>query len=156
TALSNGNYAVRSPGFSGGLGAVTLCSGTAATVAVVNAANSLTGSVATDLVGNDGVVALTNGNYVVVSKHWTNGAFANAGAGTFGTGTAGLGVIGPVSAFNSLVGGAAGDSVGSGGVVALTGGAYVVSSPLVGGSVGAATFGNGVGGVTGTVSPANS
>ena len=62
-------------------------------------------------VGSNGVTALSNGNYVVSSPDWTNGAAADAGAVTWGSGTAG--VSGPVSATNSLVGSTADDSVGA-------------------------------------------
>ena len=73
-------------------------------------ANSLVGSTANDNVGSvdtgygpyGGVTALSNGNYVVSSPDWTNGAAADAGAVTWGSGTAG--VSGAVSATNSLVG----------------------------------------------------
>ena len=61
--------------------------------------------------GDSGVTALSNGNYVVSSPNWTNGAAASAGAVTWGSGTAG--VSGPVSASNSLVGSTANDSVGA-------------------------------------------
>ena len=47
-------------------------------------------------VGNGGVVALTNGNYVVRSPNWDNGAVINAGAATWRSGTSG--VSGVVSA----------------------------------------------------------
>ncbi len=75
------------------------------------------------------MTALSNGNYVVSSPDWTNGAAANAGAVTWGSGMAG--VSGPVSAANSLVGSTANDGVGGefNGVTALTNGNYVVSSP---------------------------
>ena len=49
------------------------------------------------------------------------------GAVTFGSGT--TGVVGPVSAANSLVGTTANDRVGSFGVTPLEGGNYVVRSP---------------------------
>ena len=39
----------------------------------MSAANSLVGSTANDKVGNFGVTALTNGNYVVASPTWQNG-----------------------------------------------------------------------------------
>ena len=58
------------------------------------------------------MTALSNGNYVVSSPDWTNGAAAGAGAVTWGSGTAG--VSGPVSATNSLVGSTANDPVGGG------------------------------------------
>ena len=73
------------------------------------------------------MTALSNGNYVVSSPDWTNGAAADAGAVTWGSGTAG--VSGAVSATNSLVGSTANDCVGDGGVTALSNGNYVVSSP---------------------------
>ncbi len=71
---------------------------------------------------------LSNGNYVVTSPDWANGAAGDAGAVTWGSGTAG--VSGVVSATNSLVGSTAGDSVGenAGSVLALSNGNYVVSS----------------------------
>jgi hypothetical protein len=48
------------------------------------------------------VWALSNGNYVVLSPNWTNGALSNAGAATLGSGTSGI--SGPVTSGNSLVG----------------------------------------------------
>ena len=68
------------------------------------------GSTADDQVGAGGVTALSNGNYVVRSPYWDNGAAADAGAVTWGNGTSG--VTGAVSAANSLVGSTAGDQVG--------------------------------------------
>ena len=115
----------------------------------VSAANSLVGSTAGDLVGQI-MMALANGNYVVSSPNWDNGAAANAGAATWGDGT--RGITGTVSAANSLVGG---DEV-----VALANGNYVVSSPYwdngAAANAGAATWGDGTRGMTGTVSAANS
>ena len=125
----------------------------------VSAANSLVGSTANDIVGGSlGVTALTNGNYVVASSNWDNGAVVNAGAVTWGSGT--TGVTGAVSAANSLVGSTANDNVGGSGVTALSNGNYVVRSPFWdNGAVvnaGAATWGSGTTGVTGAVSAANS
>ena len=57
------------------------------------------------------MTALTNGNYVVRSPAWDNGAVADAGAVTLGSGT--TGVSGAVSAANSLVGSTADDQVGT-------------------------------------------
>ncbi len=137
TALSDGNYVVDSPNWSNGAaasaGAVTWGSGTAGVSGPVSAANSLVGSTANDQVGggtDGGVTALSNGNYVVSSPAWNNGAATSAGAVTWGSGTAG--VSGPVSATNSLVGSTTNDQVGGGptnGVTALSNGNYVVSSP---------------------------
>ena len=116
TALSNGNYVVEQPRLEQRrgrhAGAVTWGSGTAGVSGPVSATNSLVGSTANDYVGSNGVTALSNGNYVVSSPNWTNGAAADAGAVTWGSGTAG--VSGPVSATNSLVGSTANDGVGGG------------------------------------------
>ena len=174
TALTNGNYVVKSPYWSNGAGApnagaVTWGSGASGVRGVVSAANSLVGSTANDSVGNWGVTALANGNYVVNSGNWSNGAEApNAGAVTWGSGA--TGISGVVSAANSLVGSRANDQVGSYrggsysrgyGVSELTNGNYVVgSSNWANGDdapgAGAATWGSGVTGVQGVVSAANS
>jgi hypothetical protein len=161
TALSNGNYVVASAGWSNGpvtaVGAATWGNGTTGIIGAVTAANSLVGSTASDAVGTGGVTALTNGNYVVRSYLWNNGAATSAGAATWGSGT--TGIIGTVSAANSLVGTTAGDLVGIGGVTALTNGNYVVRSYLWNNGVasaGAATWGSGTTGVSGAVSAANS
>lgn len=169
-ALSNGNYVVSSPNWgtaaAADLGAVTFGSGTLGVRGAVSATNSLVGTSAGDAVGGgslqafgrDGVVALTNGNYVVVSPAWNNGATVDAGAATFGSGISGI--SGAVSPVNSLVGSAAQDRVSGGGVTALSNGNYVVRSPnWRNGSVGdagAVTFGPGTNGITGLVAPANS
>ena len=124
-ALSTGNVVVTSPYDNAGgtgAGAVYLFNGT--TGALIS---TLIGSHAGDNIGSGGVTALADGNYVVESPDWTNGAAADLGAVTWGSGTAG--VSGAVSATNSLVGSTANDSVGSGGVTALSDGNYVVDSP---------------------------
>ena len=78
TALSNGNYVVVSSSWDNGAvnsaGAATWCNGTTGAIGTVSAANSLVGSTAADNVGNPGVTALSNGNYVVASRFWDNGA----------------------------------------------------------------------------------
>jgi hypothetical protein len=160
--LTNGNYVVISPNWDNGAstdaGAATWGSGTAGVKGVISAANSLVGSTADDQVGEGGVTALTNGNYVVNSRRWDNGATANVGAATWGNGT--VGVKGTISAANSLVGSTAGDSIGASLVMALTNGNYVVSSPDwdngAATNVGAVTWGSGTAGVKGVVSAANS
>lgn len=162
TVLSNGNYVVVSPGWSNDtsatVGAVTWADGSSGITGAVSAANSLVGTTSFDLVGRDGVVALTNGNYVVVSTFWSDGATGGVGAVTWGSGADGI--TGQVSIDNSLVGSTADDVVGSGGVTPLTNGNYVVSSPRWdnGGTTdaGAATWGNGTGGTTGAVTTGNS
>jgi len=130
-------------------GAVYLFNG--ATGALIS---TLIGSQANENIGvNDGVVALSNGNYVIVSTEWNNGSTPSAGAVTWGSGT--FGVSGTVSAANSLVGSSNYDGVGYGGVWALSNGNYVVDSPdWHNGSAteaGAVTWGSGTSGVRGTV-----
>ncbi|MCB1206322.1 MAG: hypothetical protein KDN18_18820, partial [Verrucomicrobiae bacterium] len=162
TALSNGNYVVRSEFWDNeavtDAGAVTWGSGTSGISGVVNASNSLVGSTAGDKVGSSGVTVLSNGNYVVNSPNWNNGAVTDAGAVTWGSGTSGI--SGVVSASNSLVGTGANDKVGGGGVWALSNGHYVVSSDLwnngAASDAGAVTWGSGASGISGVVSASNS
>jgi hypothetical protein len=159
TPLTNGNYVVSNAGWHGGEGAVTWGNGTTGTTGIVSAANSLVGTSIYDGVGSGnggsiaGVIALTNGNYVVDSPNWNGGA----GVVTWANGKAGI--AGTISAANSLVGSSAGDSVGLGGVTALTNGNYVVDSFNWNGAEnleGAVTWGNGTTGIAGTISAANS
>lgn len=175
--LANGNYVVRSGFWKNGsifnAGAVTWGSGTSGVTGPVSVFNSLVGSTDFDNVGGtttSNVVPLTNGHYVVASGVWDNLGIPDAGAATWGDGT--RGVTGIISSQNSLVGSAPGDQVGRvvgstfftdapiGGVVPLSNGNYVVSSPAwdrgFTPDAGAATFGRGVGGITGFISSANS
>jgi hypothetical protein len=159
-ALANGNYLVPSPGWSNGtlpqLGAVTWAAGNAGTIGPVSQANSLVGASANDQVGFAGTIALANGNYVVGSPYWDDGATVDVGAATWGDGA--IGVTGLVSVQNSLTGSSAADRVG-GSNTALSNGHYVVASgywdngPVA--DVGAAVWCNGVGGRTGVVSAQN-
>ena len=167
--LVNGNYVVTTPfwnntvGPVADVGAATWCNGNGGTVGAINATNSLIGSSANSNVGSSGVRALTNGNYVVRSPSWDNGAGgvnANWGAATWGNGT--TGISGIVTSANSLIGSTASDQVSSGGVTALSNGNYVVVSPgwdnPVGpvSNIGAVTWGDGTTGITGSVTTANS
>jgi hypothetical protein len=123
-ALSTGNVVITSPYDDAGgtnAGAVYLFNGS--TGALIS---TLRGSKADDNIGNGGVTALSNGNYVVLSSNWRNGAASHAGAVTWGSGTSG--VTGVVSDANSLVGTTNYDQVGDGGVTALSNGSYVVRS----------------------------
>lgn len=159
--LSNGNYVVLSPMWSNGaatsVGAATWGGGNVATSGIVSPANSLVGATTGDQVGLFGT-ALTNGNYVVFTPSWSNGAVTGAGAATWGDGSAGT--VGAVTAANSLVGTTSNDGIGVTGVAALSNGNYVVTSPQwsngAATAVGAATWGNGTTGTSGAVSPANS
>ncbi len=161
TTLTNGNYVVRSFTWDNGAtinaGAVTWGNGTTGIAGTISSSNSLVGSTAFDQVGGTGVTALTNGNYVVMSTFWNNGATSSVGAVTWGDGT--TGITGVVSSSNSLIGSTAGDQVGTG-VTALTNGNYVVTSTswdngaIV--DAGAVTWGNGTTGTTGVISSSNS
>ena len=130
TALSNGNYVVSSAFWANGeatnAGAVTWGDGTVGISGAVSENNSLVGTQTNDLVGNFGVTALSNGNYVVNSRGWNNGDATDAGAVTWGDGT--VGISGAVSENNSLVGTQTNDFVGNFGVTALSNGNYVVNS----------------------------
>ena len=154
--LTNGNYLVLSPFWSAAFGAASWCIGTAATTGTVGSANSLVGSHSNDRVG-EVVIALTNGNFVVSSQHWDNGAITDAGAATWGDGS--TGITGLVTPTNSLVGNGFSDHVGAG-LAPLTNGNYVVLSPLWNnGSItdaGAVTWCNGHTGSTGNISAGNS
>ena len=160
--LSTGNVVVTAPYDDAGgtdAGAVYLFNG-----ATGELISTLTGSQDFDLIGRvdaekNSVVALTNGNFLVVSPRWSNGNAAGVGAVTFGSGT--TGVSGFVSQENSLIGNSAGDRLGRNGVIIpLPNGDYVVSNPNTsnGGvsDVGSITHGDGDNGTTGVVSVANS
>lgn len=167
--LSNGNYVIVSPAWSNGAataaGAVTWVDGTLGLTGTVSAANSLVGTSTDDRVGlsasiiEPGVIPLSNGNYVVLSPNWSNGAAASVGAVTWGSGT--TGIIGPVTTANSLVGTTSGDAVGSRGIAELsTNSNYLVLSPGwddgAVADVGAVTWADGDTGITGEVTVTNS
>lgn len=148
--LTNGNFVVESPYWDNGpiqdVGAVTWGNGMTGINGVVSSANSLVGSTAHDHVGNGGVEALTNGNFVVISSFWDNGPIVNAGAITWGNGSTGINGI--VSSTNSLIGSAANDEVGSEGVTALKNGNYVVRNSWIGAVTLCASDGSTVGPIT--------
>jgi Repeat of unknown function (DUF5650) len=160
TTLVNGNYIVGTYLWDFGIltdvGAATWADGDTGITGPVTPANSLHGTTANDFVGLNGVVALTNGNYVVNANQWDNGALVNAGAAVWGDGT--TGISGPVTTSNSLYGTSAEDSVGRS--VALANGHYVVTSRSwddgATPDVGAVTWGDGTTGITGPITTANS
>lgn len=126
--LTNGNYVVVSPLWDrSGItdtGAVTWVNGkTGAPVGLVSQTNSLVGTTANDRIGDTGVLALSNGNYVVQSISWDNGSTPNVGAVTWGDGK--LGTKGAVGTTNSIVGLGSNDALG-GRVIPLTNGNYLV------------------------------
>ena len=161
--LTSGHYVVRSPHWhffaTPGAGAVTWGNGTFGTAGQVGVGNSIVGSSAVDSVGDHAVVALSDGDYVVPSPEWNYSIIAQgSGAVTWGNGVGGSHFV--VSSANSLVGTTMNDHVGGNGVVALTNGNYVVSSPLWDSpswsDVGAATLGMGDGSTFGFVTSTNS
>ena len=165
TALTNGNYVVRSPVWGNGnvasAGAITWGDGTKGISGAVTPENSLVGSHSEDIRlsrSDSNITALTNGSYVVRSFGWDNGTIVDAGAVTWGDGA--KGVSGVISAANSLFGTQSDDRVGFEGVTALANGNYVVASsewkngPVM--RAGAVTWGNGTAGTSGAVSAANS
>ena len=179
-SVQTGNFLIVNPYWNSNRGMVAWGSGTNGISGVVSSANALIGSNPGDYVG--GVVQTTvyyrtqqpytyvntdyeflpNGNYLVFSPQWNNGA----GAVTFGNGA--TGISGVVSSSNSLVGATAGDHVGmtsyaSGrtnyfytDMLVLSTGDYLIGSPSWNGFAGAVTWGSGTTGVTGVVSAANS
>jgi len=149
--LTNGNYVVvnplRSNGDQPGAGSVTWVDGTLPATGTISAANSLVGQ-ANQYVGNGGVVALANGNYVVSSQQWSDGTYQSAT--TWADGSTGL--TGFVSTANSIV--------GSGAAYALVNGNYVVQGTVLNGDTGqnisAFMWADGSVGGVGVVSSANS
>lgn len=155
STLFNGNLLVRVPdatvGSFANAGAAYLFNGT--TRALIGA---VTGGKANDRVGSNGTFFLNNGNYVIRSEDWNEGA----GALTFGT--PGALVSGVVGAGNSLVGGAAGDHIGSGGIGEIGGSTIWIGSQqwtnpeTTAANAGAFTIRNTDAGLTGVVSVLNS
>jgi hypothetical protein len=162
TALPNSNYVVISSRWDNGVtlnvGAVTLCNGATGTSGTINSTNSLLGSSTNDRIGSNGVLALSNSNYVVASPAWNNGTVTGAGAVTWGNGT--TGTTGTVNCSNSLVGTSAAENMGGITPVALSNGNYVTgASNWDNGTnlnVGARIMGNASSPLTGTVNGCNS
>lgn len=167
--LNSGRFVILSPRWDSDadvdVGAATWANGVAPLLGTVTATNSLIGTSLYDLVGFTGI-ALSNGNYVVVSPSWDNGSTENVGAVTWVDGT--LGLAGAVSSTNSLIGSSPDDRVGTlsdefelkSGVTALDNGNFVVvSSEWDDGEiedVGAVTWVSGSQGYSGVISPSNS
>ena len=91
--LANGNYVAQNLFWDNGgateAGAVTFCSGTAPCTGVISAANSLVGTTTSDLIGDQGIYPLANGNYVVASSAWDNGGARRRRRGDFAAGATG-------------------------------------------------------------------
>lgn len=154
--LSNGNFVISNREYDEGgksdIGVVYLFDGNTKKLI-----STLKGSTANDQVG-DRLFALPNGNFVVVSSYWDNGAIADVGAVTWVNGVTGLN--GVVSAANSLIGNVQSDVVGTTGITILPGGNYLVKSFSLKApgkiAVGAVTWCNGNTGLTGNVNATNS
>lgn len=161
-ALANGHYVVRSPNWDNGavkdVGAATWCNGTSGSGGAVSTANSIVGASANDEVSGGGVLALAQGNYVVLSPFWDSLSAINAGAATWCPGGSSTSAI--VGPGNSLTGGGPADTVSGNGAHALPNGHYVVVSSFWDApstlNVGAVTWCDGATGRSGNVSPANS
>lgn len=170
TALTNGNYVISSPAWDSpqtvGVGAATWANGATGLIGTITPENSLIGSSKYDYISGQGIVALSNGNYVVLSYLWNRDRLNNivprradeifwedSGAATWGNGT--TGIVGEVSIANSLVGARDEDYIGER-VIALNDGNYVVVSRGWNRLQGAVTWANGTTGLTGEVSEANS
>lgn len=161
SVVNETNFVVRSPSWDNGAavdaGALTWVNGTTGLNGTVGPSNSLVGSTLNDQIGSGGIASLSNGNYVITSQGWDNGAVVDAGAVTWGNGS--TGVAGAITAANSFVGTTSGDGSGMS-VTTISNGNYVIRAPswdnvgVV--DVGAATFANGATGIVGTFSPANS
>jgi trimeric autotransporter adhesin len=106
----NNHFVAASPSWASNKGAATWIDGTSGLSGTISSSNSLVGATAGGQVSfgtngstsKDGIVTLSNGNYVVVSPKWiySTTPSANAGAVTWCNGSAGR--IGTVSASNSL------------------------------------------------------
>ncbi len=163
-ALTNGNYVVVAGSFDNGattnVGAVRHCSGASGCFGTPGVGNALVGTTAADFVGNSGVIALPNGNYLVRSQGFDDGAIANVGSVTWCNGTSGC--IGAISLSNLLLGASATGQISDAGVTVFPDDSYVVQSSLFDNAsgpvanAGAYTFGNGDAGTTGRVGTDNS
>ncbi len=160
TALDYGNYVVNSSSWHNNsvidVGAVTWRDGSMGTTGVVSTTNSLVGSATGDGLYSS-IVALSNGNYVIVSPIWDSDTTTDAGAITWGDGA--HGTIGTITATNSFIGATAQDGL-SATVTALTNGNYIIASPKWDNGTttdsGAITWGDGTHGSTGVISEGNS
>ncbi len=167
TALENNNYVVTSPSWDNGsltdVGAITICNGTTSTVGTVSITNSIVGTTSGDVIGTNfgfpRIGTFTNGDFIIGSSSWDNGAIINAGAVTIFNGTPSL--TGTITVANSLVGTHSNDEIGSKEIYVdhTTQNILVFSPKWDNGAImdaGATTFINKNIGLTGAVSTTNS
>lgn len=159
--LKNGNFLIRSSHWSNGLssniGAITWVSATKGVNGFVSSENSLIGGSYPDsYVGSGPILALDNGAFVAVNPLWTEvpNYASHVGAITWGNGI--TSITGTISRENSLIG-VPGGNIGSGGIISLPNGNYIVYSPGYGKfDEGAVTWGNKNYPITGIISTSNS
>lgn len=120
--LANGNYVVSSVLWNNHTGSVTWANGVSGITGEVNITNSLLGAYEWDQIGREGIVELSNGNFVVSSGNYNSGQ----GAVTWVNGQ--TGITGLISDQNSLLGGAGINNFGDWGITPLKNGNYLVSS----------------------------
>ncbi|MFO0936976.1 MAG: FG-GAP-like repeat-containing protein [Gemmataceae bacterium] len=160
TVLEGGDYLIATPQWDRGsvvdAGAVTLVKSNSSHSGIISPTNSLVGSQTDDRVGAN-VLKLSNGNVVVSTQYWDNGSTADVGAVTLLNVSTGL--VGPVTAANSLIGSSAYDGVGNV-IYPLKTGNYIVHAAFwdrgAATDAGALAFCSGQFGTTGPISTANS
>lgn len=149
-----GKSMVFSPNWNGNRGAVTWYDQAAGTFGLVNAANSLVGSSVGDQVGSGSYDNLAS-KVAIFSPNWANtGTVPNAGAITWADAT--TGIVGVVSAANSLVGSNVGDRVGNSGVEFLDGTHFAVRTSTWNANAGAVTWIDSAAPVVSVLSASNS
>lgn len=162
TPLQNGNYVIATPYWNNGAatraGAVTWANGSASMSGEISSSISLIGTAENDLIGDNGILDLPNGNYIVPSPYWNNGSVSEAGAITWSNGTGGT--VGEVSIANSLVGTSENDRVSQSGGIFLENGNAMLASRLWDNNgivnAGALTFISSSTSTTGTITDCNS
>ena len=152
--LGAGRSLVFSRNWSGGMGAVSWLDNASGSFGIVDGTNSLLGSTAGDQVGGFGNYQYVGSKVAIISPNWTNGAATSAGAITWADPA--VGVFGPVSSANSLVGIAANDRVGNNDVDFLDGTHYLVRTPNWNGNMGAVTWINPAAPAVGAIGAGNS
>ncbi len=143
-------WAATTTSWNGNRGAVTWLNNASPLTGAVSSANSLVGSTAGDLVGNNGFAFDVSGFEVLLSNSWNS----SRGAVTYisyASPTTGV-----VSDANSLVGANPNDRVGNGGVNSFNNGDYYVRSTSFASNAGAISVGSATAGISGIVSGANS
>ncbi len=130
TVLSNGNYVLYNPQHRTDLenqllGAVLWCDGTTGKTGLIQTADMLLGD-PSDEIGDKGVVALPDGNYVILSSKWKDGSEQAVGAATWCSGTAPT--TGALDMAKTSIGSAPGDSTEIS-CIPLQHGSYLIVRP---------------------------